>query len=247
MSSRAKRLDDIYEIVSKNPKELPQEIRKEFWKIVRDIKKEKNPNDSEIIKAAKIRDILFEVERGETYSLKITLAAEGILAILAVIGYIWAFSFELEWLFILRWSLIDWEVFVIRFLFVFAAIAFFYPFGRLIAGKWAGIKILGMCRDQYYEPTLKIDYVTFLKAKPPKRKWFFFFAGIWTIITSLWIGAIGLIMAEDLTAFIPAVLLILFEGHVIWSGNPKASGGEMGHYNREKRVERVWKKKMETT
>lgn len=243
MSSRLQRLDEINEIVSKNPNEVPDEIRKEFWRIVKEIKKEVSPDDSEIMKAAKIRDFLFEANRGGTYSLRLGMIVEGILGILAVIGYFWALGFELQWLSILSWSLNDWTIFVIRFLFVFAVIAFLYPFGRLIAGRWTGIKILGMCRDQYYEPTLKIDYETFLKAPPPRRKWFFFFAGIWTIITSLWLGMVGLIIDWDLTAFIPVVLLMFFEGHVIHSGNPKASGGEMGHYNREKLIEKAWMKK----
>lgn len=243
MSGKVQRLDEICDIISKNPKEVPEETRKEFWRIVREIKKEKNPEESEIVKAAEIRDILFDAERGGTYSLRITLAIEGILGLLAVIGYLWALGFELNWLSIIGWNLNNWTIFVIRFLFVFAVIAFLYPFGRLIAGRWTGIRLLGMCRDQYYEPTLKIDYVTFLKAQPAKRKWFFFFAGFWTIITSLWLGIIGLIINLDFTALIPAVLLMLFEGHVVLSGNSKASGGEMGHYNREKHIEKAWKKR----
>lgn len=242
MSDKLQKLEEIYELVSKEPNNVPRETRKEFWRIVREIKKEQNPIEQEIMVAAKIRDVLFEADRGGTYSLIVGLAVEGFFGILGFVGYVWALGISLEWSALLSWSLTNWAVFVIRFLFVFAVIAFLYPFGRFIAGKWTGIRILGMCRDQYYEPTLKIDYVTFLKASPVKRKRFFFFAGAWTIITSLWLGIIGLVIDWDLTAFIPAILLILFEGNVIRSGNPKASGGEMGHYNREKLIEEEWKK-----
>jgi hypothetical protein len=68
----------------------------------------------------------------------------------------------------------------------------------------------------YSEPTLKIDYESFLLANPHKRKWFFFFAGIWTVITSLALGLVGT--------------------HNI--------GGEMAHYNREKKIERAWRRNL---
>jgi hypothetical protein len=38
--------------------------------------------------------------------------------------------------------------------------------------------------------------------------------------------------------------LVLFEGSVILSGNPSPTRGEMGHYNREKRIEREWEKNL---
>ncbi|MHA2386904.1 MAG: hypothetical protein ACXAEE_11905, partial [Candidatus Thorarchaeota archaeon] len=127
---------------------------------------------------------------------------------------------------------------------IMGVVAFFYPIGRLIAGKALGIRLLGICRDELYEPTIKIDYVTFLKSTPPRRKWFFFFAGIWTAITSLIVGVVGLVIGGDITGFLPAVFILLFEGYVVYSGNPSPSRGEMGHYNREKKIERVWRKKL---
>jgi hypothetical protein len=244
MSDRLSELEQIHTIVKQNPKELPSETRKQFWKIVRQIKRESSPNEEEITKAAVIRDILFEANRGRTYPLGPVLSLEIIIGLLAVWGYLWALETPLVWTMLLTWDLSNWMTFVLRFLFVFAAIAFLYPIGRVIAGKWAGIKLVGMCRDQYYEPTVKIDYVTFLKAQASKRKWFFFFAGLWTVITSLWLWILGMIVAWDYTALIPAVVLTVFEGAVIISGNPSAARGEMGHYNREKRIERAWKRNL---
>ncbi|MBY8997132.1 MAG: hypothetical protein KGD60_05330 [Candidatus Thorarchaeota archaeon] len=244
MSDRSVELEEIHSIVIQNPKEIPSETRKRFWKIVRQIKRNPRPDEQEVIKASEIRNILFNANRGRTYPLGPVLILETILGLLSLWGYIWALGTPLDWMGILTWGLSGWMSFVIRFILVFAVIAFLYPIGRVIAGNWAGIKLDGMCRDQYYEPTVKIDYVTFLKAHASKRKWFFFFAGFWTVITSLWLWIVGMILAGDYTALIPAIILSLFEGAVVLSGNPSPTKGEMGHYNREKRIERAWKKNL---
>lgn len=244
MTERLTELMEIHSVVIQNPKEVPSETRKLFWKIVRQIKRNPRPDEQEVIKASEIRNILFEANRGRTYPLGPVLLLETVLGLLALWGYIWALGTPLEWSGLLSWDLSNWISFVLRFLFVFAVVAFLYPIGRVIAGKWAGIKLEGMCRNQYYEPTVKIDYVTFLKAPASKRKWFFFFAGFWTVITSFWLWIVGMVLALDYTALIPAVILCIFEGAVVLNGNPSSTRGEMGHYNREKRIERVWKKNL---
>ncbi len=244
MTERLSKLVEIKFIIDNDPKQVPAETRKQFWKIVRQIKREPKPVEQEVLKASEIRNILFATDRGGTYPLAPVLLLETILGLLALWGYIWALGLPLIWSEILIWGVSSWSSFGLRFLFVFAVIAFLYPIGRVIAGKWAGIKLDGMCRDQYYEPTVKIDYVTFLKAPASKRKWFFFFAGFWTVITSLWLWILGMLLSWDYTALIPTVLLLLFEGSVILSGNPSHNRGEMGHYNREKRIEREWKRNL---
>jgi hypothetical protein len=55
---------------------------------------------------------------------------------------------------------------------------------------------------------------------------------------------IGLAISSDITGFIPAALILLFEGYVVYSGNPSSARGEMGHYNREKKIERAWRKRL---
>jgi hypothetical protein len=244
MSDRLTNLEQILTVVSQNPKDVPIETRKQFWKLVRQIKRTPRPDDQEVLRAAEIRDILFEANRGKTYSLSLGLLVLTIPGLLCLWGYIWALGTPLPWSGILTWGFPNWMTFGIRLLFVFGVIAFLYPIGRVVAGKWLGIKLLGMCRDQYYEPTVKIDYVTFLKAPAGKRKWFFFFAGFWTFLTALWLWVLGMVLALDYTALILTVILFLFEGGVILSGNPSATRGEMGHYNREKRIERTWKKNL---
>jgi hypothetical protein len=113
------------------------------------------------------------------------------------------------------------------------------PFDRLIRGRLTGIRFEGFCRGRYYEPTLKIDYGSFLQVSAPRRKWLFFFAGSWTILTSLFIGLVGLVLVGDLSGILPAAVLTLLDCLVILSGTTGYIGGEMVHFNRERKVERT--------
>ena len=242
MSDRLTELEEIHAIVSQNPEDVPRDTRKQFWKLVRQIRRNPRPDEQEIVKAAEIRDILFEVDRGKTYPLGPALLLEIILGILAISGYLWMLRTPLDWTNIFTWLLSDWITFGLRFLCVFLAITFLFPIARVIGGKWAGIRLLGMSTSQYNEPAIRIDYVTFLKAPASKRKWFFFFSGVWNILIFLGLWIVGMYLALDYTALIPAIIFTLGEGAVILSGNTKA--GEMGNYNREKRIERAWKKNL---
>jgi hypothetical protein len=244
MTERLIELEEIHSIVLQNPKEVPSDTRKRFWKLVRQIKRNPRPDEQEVIKAAEIRDILFEANRGKTYPLGPALLFEGIGGLLAILGYIWLLGTPLEWNGLFTWVLADWISFILRFLCVFFTIAFLFPIGRVIGSKWAGIRLLGMSTSQAKEPAVKIDYVTFLKAPASKRKWFFFFSGVWNIIMLFWLWILGMYLASDYTALVLCLIFILFEGAVVISGNPSSSRGEMGNYNREKRIERAWKKNL---
>ncbi|MFW9793413.1 MAG: hypothetical protein ACFFEE_03850 [Candidatus Thorarchaeota archaeon] len=244
MTDRLEELEEIHSVVSKNPKEVPIETRKRFWKLVREIKRTPRPDEEEVSKAAEIRDILFEVDRGKTYPLGPALLLEIFVGLLAIYGYIWLLGTPLDWSSIFTWALSNWIMLVLRFLCVFFAIAFLFPIARVIGGKWAGIKLLGMSTSQRNEPAVRIDYVTFLKASASKRKWFFFFSGVWNIITALWLLILGMYLASDYTPLIIVILFTMFEGAVVLSGSPSSGLGEMGNYNREKRIERAWKKNL---
>lgn len=244
MTERLQELERIKAEVIQDPENVSRETRKYFWKLIRQIKRMPHPDDDEISIAAEVRNILFEVDRGRTFRTGPALATMILLGIGPLLAYLWLLDSPLDWSNAIGWTLAELWLFILRLFCVMGVVAFFYPLGRVIAGKVLGIRILGMCRDAYYEPTIKIDYVSFLKAPANKRKWFFFFAGLWTIITSLAIGIFGFFIAMDITGFIPAIVLLIFEGYAIRKGSPKRSFGEMGHYNREKRIERVWRKRL---
>ncbi len=244
MSERLLELEKIRDSVKDDPKNSPQETRKRFWKLVRQIKREDQPDDDEIVIAAEIRDMFFDADRGKTYSTAPFMLLFTLIGLVPVYGYFWLLGTPLDWTNILGWSLLDVWNLILRFIAVMGVVAFFYPWGRYMAAKALGIRIMGMCQDHVHEPTLRIDYVTFLKTRPDKRKWFFFFGGLWTAITSLLMGVVGLFYAGDLSGFIPAILILLFEGKVVASGSASMNSGEMGHFNRERKIERAWRKKM---
>ncbi|MDF1538480.1 MAG: hypothetical protein P1Q69_06220, partial [Candidatus Thorarchaeota archaeon] len=195
MSEKLQELEKIRDEVKENPSNVPLEKRKYFWKLVRQIKKEPHPDASEIEIAAEVRDILFEVDRGRTFGTIPSMLLMTLMGIGPLLAYFWLLGTPMDWTNILAWSLLDVWNLILRFIAVLAVVAFFYPWGRMIAGKALGIRIMGMCQDHLHEPTLRIDYVTFLKARPSTRKWFFFFAGLWTAITSLLVGIVGFVYA----------------------------------------------------
>ena len=247
MATRLDQLEEILNEVRSSPKDVPPETRKRFWRIVREIKRDPDPDPEEIRKAAEIRDILFEIKRGRTLPLAPTLTGMFLAGIFfSVIPYLYLLTFPLDWFSILSWSLDSWWIFILRFITLFLGITFFYPIGRLIGSKYTGIKVVGVCRDDFYEPTLKIDYVTFLSTPPPKRKWFYFFGGIWTVITSIIYLIVGIIIAMDFTGLLGAMPLFLFEAYVLLTGQATYRRGEMGLFNREKKIERAWRKNLAT-
>jgi len=243
LSTRLKELDEIFEVVNSTT-EVPKPTRKQFWKLVRQIKREVDPDISEVKKATQIRNILFDMNRGKTYSIGPFVAAETILGILAFVLYLHALNTPVSWFSVFSWGFPEIIAVVLRFLSIFLMIALFYPYGRLIAGRIFGIRLEAIWFSEYKEPGLKIDYETFLLAKPSQRKWFFFFSGLWTMITGVGTGLIGWCIAGDILGFIIGAFFIAFYGFVIGTGVTYPNRGEMSQYNREKKIERAWKKKL---
>ena len=165
-----------------------------------------------------------------------------VFGILFVMMYVIALLIPVSWFNILSWSLSEIFVILARFFSLFLVIALFYPYGRLIAGEKFGIKFDGMYFSHQKEPGLKIEYESFLKAKPANRKWFFFSSGLWTLIVAFGFGVLGWFYAGDIIGFAVSAVFLCFYAYVIGSGTPKNSRGEMGHYNREKKIENAWKK-----
>jgi hypothetical protein len=244
MSSRLVELDGICNRVKANTSEVPSETRKDFWRLVRQIKREKEPDQEEVLIAAEIRNILFKLDRGKTYPITPFLSLEVVGGFVAFLMFLYGMMTPVNWLAILSLSFTEIVAIVIRFLGLFLIVALLYPCGRLLAGKALGIRLEAWCFDEYKEPTLKIDYVTFLLARPNKRKWFFFISGLWTLVLSLITGIIGFIIGGDILGFIFSFFLILFYVYVIGTGTTSHGRGEMAHYNREKKIEKSWRKKL---
>jgi len=244
LSTRQKELDEIYEVVSASTK-VPKQTRKQFWKLIRQIKRETDHDISEVKKATQIRNILFDKDRGRTYSIGPILVTQTILGILAFVLYLYGLNTPVSWLSLLSWGFSEIFAVFLRFTGIFLMIAFFYPYGRLIAGTILGIKLEAIWFSDNKEPGLKIDYETFLLATPSQRKWFFFFAGLWTMITGVGTGIIGWFIAGDILGFIFGAFFIGFYAFVIGTGVTYPNRGEMSQYNREKKIERAWKKNLD--
>ncbi|MFQ6087594.1 MAG: hypothetical protein ACE5K0_01650 [Candidatus Methanofastidiosia archaeon] len=128
--------------------------------------------------------------------------------------------------------------------FMFASIPCFYLHGRYIGGLISGIKFDGVSRDQFYLPTLKINYRSYLAAKPPARQWIFFFGGIGTVVTSTAVATLQLLFFGSLSWYlIPAFLLF---GEILDYLNLAGplGGGEFNHLSREHRIIKKWKRKL---
>jgi len=244
VSSRLVELESIRSRIQASTPEVSKETRKAFWRLVRQIKRENEPDPVEVAIAAEIRNILFLLDRGRVYSIAPFLGLEIVGGSLAFLVFLYGIATPVNWFAILSWSFTEVIAVVLRFLGLFFVVALLYPCGRLIAGKILGIRLEAWCFDEYKEPTLKIDYVTFLQASPNKRKWFFFISGLWTLILSLIIGIIGFILGGDILGFLFSFFLILFYAYVISTGTTSHGRGEIAHYNREKKIEGSWRKKL---
>ncbi len=247
MAERLEELEEIFEQIGVNPTEVSKDVRKQFWKLVREIKRDPEPDLSEVRKATEIRNILFDLDRGRVYSIGPFLGTQTIFGFVAFLGFLYGLSTHVDWFLIWTWTFTEIIAVVIRFFGLFLVVALFYPYGRIIAGKAFGIRMEAMCFDEYREPTLKIDYESFLLAKPSKRKWFFFFSGSWTFITAIVGGLIGFYIDADILGILFGGFLAIFYIYVISSGTTSHGRGEMAHYNREKKIERVWKKRISHT
>ena len=226
-------LREIRERVGVNPRQVGEGTKRKFWKIVGAIKRDSETPEENIILAAEIRDIFYHHKLGYPKSLS-WLLLWIIGGVLCVLSYLWTLTTPAWWLgdpILDTWIHLFWQ-----YSSFMGAIFCFYPFGRLLASYALGIKMDGITRDIYYLPTLKINYITYLKAKPTSRMWFFFFAGIWTVITGLWVGFLGLLIGGDWVGILIAVVLGLLEWVGIYFGGKWA--GEMGHFRRERIIVR---------
>ena len=227
-------LGSIYRIVKQSPARLDPKIRRQFWRIVSQIKRMESPDSDLIAAAAKVRNLLYEQRLGRSISLN-WLVVWFLAGVSFVSYYFWLLLIEGQ---VTGRLLDDYDLGAL----VAGAMFFLYPFGRLIAGRLMGIRFDGISRDIYYLPTLKINYPTYLHAPPPNRLWFFFLAGFWTAFVMICIGFIGYLLSGEWTALAIGLVLAFLEALAAIIGGKW--GGELGHFHRELRVVRDWKKNL---
>lgn len=233
-------LQEIYTEVVADPKNVDKQVKRRFWQLVGRIKRMSQVDDAVIVKAAEIRDLLYEHRLGKPRSLN-WLILWLLIAVVTLGYYIWDIvygGYTGDFVFDLIFVLINRGMTVMLLIFLL------YPFGRLLAGRLLGIKLDGITRDVYYLPTLKINYISYLKAPPPNRMWFFVFAGYWTVLTALGAGIVGVLLGGEWIGIIIGVILGLLEalGAIVggfW-------GGELGHFHRERRIVRDWRRATDT-
>jgi hypothetical protein len=217
--------------IEQNYGHLDAVIRPKFWRLVSQIKRMPSPSPAIIEEASKARNLLYRLKLGRTISLR--------WLVLWLIGGI---SFTLYYLRALLYTgrptgdlFEDAQLGAI----VAGAMFFFYPFGRIIAGKLTGIRFDGISRDIYYLPTLKINYPSYLQAPPQYRLWFFFLSGYWTATCMILIGYVGFLIKGEWMAMAFGLILAIAETLGAITGGKWA--GELGHFHRELKIVRDWK------
>ncbi len=135
----------------------------------------------------------------------------------------------------------------IKWLYIFNQIGFIivvpclYLNGRIVGGWISGIRLEGVTRDIYYLVTMKINYESYLMARPDKRQWIFFFGGIGTVVTSAIVSFVNLIYYDSYALFIFPILLFFGEILDYKAKAGKLSGGEFNHLRRERKIIQDWK------
>jgi hypothetical protein len=222
--------------IEKNYANLDPAIRPKFWRLVGQIKRLPSPSHELILEASLARNLLYEQRLGRAIPLY-----------WLVLWFFAGISFILYYLWLLLYQgrpsgdlIEDLELGAI----VAGAMFFFYPFGRVIAGKLTGISFDGISRDIYYLPTLKINYTSYLRASPPGRLMFFFMSGYWTAICMILIGYMGYWLKGESMAIIFGLVLGAAETLGAIFGGKWA--GELGHFHRELKIVRDWRKNLRT-
>ena len=225
-------LTRIHERVAADPRNVPTDVKKEFWRLVGQIKRIPNPEEDVIAKASEVRNLLYQARLGRAFPTKLVVPVWCLLGLVGPgLDYFWALA-----------QPATIGILLARFICVGGVVAFFYPLGRLIAGRLMGVHFDGVARDPYWEPTMKINYPSYLRAPAPKRKWFFFLAGLVTPITGFVTGCIGFWLASDMIGFLVAGILGLY---AVLALRGIAKLGEMAHFRRERKIERDWKRNKE--
>jgi hypothetical protein len=125
--NRLQKLQEIAVAIERCPKVTPAETKRRFWRLARQIKGDRNPSNDEIVLAARIRNVLFRIDRGRALPLVPFLVlwfSAGTLWLIP--GYLMLFQVPLEWSRFALWTQSDWWVFTRRLCYLMGAVFFYY-------------------------------------------------------------------------------------------------------------------------
>ena len=137
-----------------------KKVRRAFWRIVGRIKRLSPPevSEEEIKKAAEIRNRLFK--QSVILSVRTGLILFFLMFLLFFAAYIWVLLYlplDILWLNVI--------LLLLGILILYGT----YPLGRYLGGVVAGVKFEGFYRYSPAEFGLKIEYISYLKARPRRR------------------------------------------------------------------------------
>ncbi|MFX1510444.1 MAG: hypothetical protein ACFFBR_09085 [Promethearchaeota archaeon] len=217
-------------------------VRRDFWRIVGQIKRKNSIElDDEIIERTTVirnrlfkQDIVISVGKG--------LALYFLLFFFSFLGYLWVLAYFETTLaqFIILPSLIVFLAlnFVLGVISIFVAYGS-YPLGRFFGGCIARVKFEGLYRYSPGELGLKIEYRSYLRTTPSRRKWVFGVPIIWVfgilfiLLAITWFFNFSGIYAPMLIIIMFAIFYVLIYFRKI---------GELYRFVRELRIAREVKR-----
>lgn len=161
--------------------DTPQ-VRRPFWRTVGQIKRLAPNEISEdiIVKTTEIRNRLFK--REVVLTIRKGLAIFFFVFLLAMLGYLWVLLYFEPTLALFIILPVPILLLVLNGLLliicVFVAYGS-YPWGRYLGGLIARVNFEGFYRYSPGELGLKIEYASYLRTTPSRRKWVFGFPIIW--------------------------------------------------------------------
>lgn len=217
-------------------------IRKAFWRIIGKMKRQNpaNLDEAEIEKAAAIRNCLFK----QPVILKVQtgLLLFFITALIAFFAFLWVlFYFESS---LAMFILLPPGITTILLNVVLGIITIFiaygvYPWGRFLGGRIACVRFEGFYRYSPGELGLKIEYTSYLKTTPSRRKWVFGFPIPWVFAFIVILIPITWFLNPAGT-WAPLLICILFA--IFYLVIYRAKTGELYRFVRELRIAREVKR-----
>jgi len=214
------------------------QIRKSFWRIVGKIKRMDSAvvDDEVVEKTTAIRNRLFKQDI--VISVGKGVAVYFLVFLSSFLGYILVLLFleSTLALFIILPPLFVQIILNISLILICICTAYgAYPMGRYLGGIMARVKFDGMYRYSPGELGLKIEYTSYLRTTPSRRKWVFGFPIIWVfgILISLLLTTC---LLNPAGIWAPIFIIILFGMFYVIIYRMKT--GEIYRFVRELRIAR---------